>query len=115
MIVTGKIAAGGSIVIAVFSAVILLMSVLKRTKALAENTYRIQAVMLLVPVLLVFGAMIPYMVYFNSRGPKVYATLGGAPLPLAIIDQAIEAAGFPLKYKHINYREWFETFQRKSI
>ena len=105
VIVTGKIAAGGSIVIAVFSAAILAMGLMQRTKTLSENTYRTQALVLLVPVLLVFGGMVPYMVYFCSRGPKVYATLNGAPLPPAIVAQAIVAAGFPLVYKDIEYRE----------
>ncbi|KDR79390.1 hypothetical protein GALMADRAFT_243430 [Galerina marginata CBS 339.88] len=73
------------------------------TKALVARTLRLQAIALTLACLLLFGAMVPYMVFFVNREASVKAFINGVQLPDAIVRGVEASSGSTRVYKDIHY------------
>jgi len=73
------------------------------TKALAARTLRLQAVILTLASLFLFGALIPYMIFFVNREAIVKAFINGVQLPDSIVRGVEASSGSTRVYKNIHY------------
>jgi len=72
-------------------------------KALVARTLRLQAIVLTLSCLLLFGAMVPYMDFFVNRQASVKAFIGGVQLPDSIVKGVEASSGTTRVYKDIFY------------
>lgn len=79
------------------------------TKRLIRGSLRLQAFIGLVFCAILFGAMVPYTVYFANRQAQVTAFIGSIQLPESIIKATEAQSGSTSIYKHIDYREFHAT------
>jgi len=111
----GKIATIANVVLAVFGAIILLLTVLPKFRVLSIKTLKLQALALLVPLLVVIGGMIPYMIFFVNRKVGVKAFIGTQQLPQSMVDQVKARSGAEDTYKKIWYLRLLAIFPWISI
>ncbi|KAF8960797.1 hypothetical protein BDZ97DRAFT_1283675 [Flammula alnicola] len=112
----GVIATTAALVISIIVSKFVTGMLLPATKALSRRTLRLQAFILIGACTLLFGAMIPYIIFFANRHAIVKAFIGTTQLPDSIIESAAKAAGSTSIYKDISYLKllavfpWFSLF-----
>jgi hypothetical protein len=105
--VAGLVATIAATLIGVLTFLFITAAILPATRPLANRTVRLQAVTLLLSALFLFGAMIPYMVFFVNRSAGVKAFIGNNQLPDSIVKQVAAQAGQDGLYKHFHYLKLF--------
>jgi hypothetical protein len=99
----GVVATTASLLIAILVSKFLVGMYIPATKALVARTLRLQAIILTLACLLLFGAMVPYMVFFVNRQASVKAFIGGVQLPDSIVQGVEATSGTTRVYKKIFY------------
>jgi lysylphosphatidylglycerol synthetase-like protein (DUF2156 family) len=108
---TGAVASAASLLIFVFSVLFAAAAVLPGTRALSLRTLRLQAFSLIAAAAIILGSMIPYMVFFTKRGPKVKAFVGGNQLPDSVVAPIVNSrVGNRAFYKNIDYLKLLAVF-----
>ncbi|KAF8900707.1 hypothetical protein CPB84DRAFT_1918492, partial [Gymnopilus junonius] len=102
---SGVVATVASALIAVLISIFVLGAYIPRTKSLSSQprTLRWQALTLSLVWLMLFGSMIPYMVFFVNRQASVKAFIGTTQLPDSLVQGVEKASGQTGVYKDIHY------------
>jgi len=112
----GVVATSASLLISVLVGNFVGGMVIPATRALAARTLRLQAIILTLACVFLFGAMIPYMVFFVNRQASVKAFVNGVRLPDSIVKGVEASSGSTRVYKDIFYLKlvailpWFSLF-----
>jgi len=105
--VAGTVGTVAALLIAILVFLFLAAMVLPFTKGISSRTLRLQAIILILASLFLFGSMIPYMVYFVNRSAVVEAFVNGVRLPDSIVKGVEAASGATRIYKDISYLKLF--------
>jgi hypothetical protein len=106
----GVLATTVSLVLAILASKSLIGMFLPITKRLIRNTLRIQAYIGLLFCTILVGAMIPYMIYFETHQAKVAAFIGTVQLPDSVIIPVEKSSGSTRIYKDIGYLKLVAIF-----
>ncbi|KAJ3513481.1 hypothetical protein NLJ89_g2929 [Agrocybe chaxingu] len=99
----GIVATTASLLIAVLASNFFCAMYLSFTKAFSARTLRLQGIILFVASLFLFGALVPYLVYFVNRHAVVSAFVGDTQLPDSVVKAVESASGSTSVYKDIYY------------
>jgi len=111
----GAVATTASLLISLLVSKIIIAMYLPPTKALVARSLRLQAIILALACLLLFGSMVPYMVFFVNRQASVKAFLNGVQLPDSLV-KAVEAqSGTTRVYRKIFYLKLVAIFPWFSL
>ncbi|CAA7270472.1 unnamed protein product [Cyclocybe aegerita] len=101
--VAGIVATTASLLIAVLASNFFFAMYLSFTKAFSARTLRLQGAILFVASFFLFGALVPYLVYFVNRHAEVTAFVGDTQLPDSVVKAVESASGSTSIYKDIYY------------
>lgn len=107
VVTTGAVVAAFSAALGVLSLLALaLLSTAKRGPSLATRTLPLQGLLLSIITLGLFGSLVAATDFVANRQANISASIGGVPLPAAIVHTVEDAIGAPTSvYHEIDYCE----------
>ncbi|KAF9481749.1 hypothetical protein BDN70DRAFT_875880 [Pholiota conissans] len=111
----GVLATTVNLILAIIVSKSLIGMFLPISKAFVRRTLRIQSYIILLFCALLFGTMIPYMIYFTSHHAKVTAFIGTTQLPDSVIKSVEASSGSTSVYKKIDYLKLVAIFPWISL
>jgi len=106
----GKVATIGNVFLGSFGFAILVFSILPGFKAASIRTLKLQALVLILPTLVIFGGMIPFTIFFKNRSAQVTAFIGTTQLPASLVQSVQARSGAESKYSKIWYLRLLAIF-----